>query len=346
MATQSKAQLLNEVHTLLKKRYKPKADRGNGRLSVLEAVIYGLCHEATTREQANQALSRFKDGFFDWNEVRVSSIEEIQTTLAGLSDTEARGQRIRRFLRQLFERTYGFSLEAQTKKSLKDAIKSLQEYEALGSDYVLATVIQQALGGHAIPVDEPARRVLERLGHRRRPRPTIPALRAVLERAVPEEPGSRVHRTDRRAGPRHLRRGGTRLPALRSPEDLSDRSGPPGAGRQCVEIVTAEDPQDRPRQEQGTGHAHQDRQGKGDRQEVNDLAVFDVPRRAGSDVVCHRPGQSGGLGRRSPLRVNMTQGGTSNRRRVIMVGSIRRDTPGPGVPFDRRDDDDVDGACR
>ena len=188
MATQSKAQLLNEVHTLLKKRYKPKADRGNGRLSVLEAVIYGLCHEATTREQANQALSRFKDGFFDWNEVRVSSIEEIQSTLAGLTDTEARGQRIRRFLRQLFERTYGFTLEAQTKKSLKDAIKSLQEYEALGSDYVLATVIQQALGGHAIPVDEPARRVLERLGIADSGT-DYSALRAVLERAVPKNRG-------------------------------------------------------------------------------------------------------------------------------------------------------------
>ena len=111
MATQSKAQFLNDVHTLLKKRYKPKPDRGDARLSVLEAVVYGICHEGTTREQANQALSRFKDEFFDWNEVRVSSIEEIQSALAGLPDTEARAQRIRRFLRQLFEKTYGFTLE-------------------------------------------------------------------------------------------------------------------------------------------------------------------------------------------------------------------------------------------
>src|SRR5690348_5520244 len=158
MATQSKAQLLNEVHTLLKKRYKPKPDRNNGRLTVLEAVIYGLCHEGTTREQANQALSRFKDGFFDWNEVRVSTVEEVQDALAGLPESEGRAQRIRRFLRQLFERTYGFTLDALTKKSLKDAVKALHDYEAFSSDYVLATVIQQALGGHAIPVDEPARR--------------------------------------------------------------------------------------------------------------------------------------------------------------------------------------------
>jgi endonuclease-3 len=189
MATQSKAQLLNEVHTLLKKRYKPKADRSNGRLTVLEAIVYGLCREGTTREQANQALSRFKDGFFDWNEVRVSSIEEIESALAGLTDTEARAQKIRRFLRQLFERTYGFTLEGVTKKTLKDAIKALQDYEALGSDYVLATVVQQALGGHAIPVDEPSRRVLKRLGIAEAESDSH-ALRAVLERAVPKNRGT------------------------------------------------------------------------------------------------------------------------------------------------------------
>src|SRR4051794_2080060 len=189
MATQSKAQLLNEVHTLLKKRYKPKADRGNGRLPVLEAVIYGLCHEGTTREQANQALSRFKDGFFDWNEVRVSTVDEIQGALAGLPETEGRAQRIRRFLRQLFERTYGFTLEPLAKKSLKDSIKALQEYEAFGSDYVLATVIQQSLGGHAIPVDEPARRALIRLGVVDADT-DLATLRATLERAVPKNRGS------------------------------------------------------------------------------------------------------------------------------------------------------------
>src|SRR5205823_11056868 len=100
MAPQSKSQFLNEVYSHLKKRYKPKPDKGAGRLTVLEAVVYASCHEGTTREQANQALSRFKDGFFDWNEVRVSTIDEIQGVLAGLPDPEPRAQRIRRFLRQ------------------------------------------------------------------------------------------------------------------------------------------------------------------------------------------------------------------------------------------------------
>lgn len=186
MASQSKTQLLNHVHTLLKRRYKPKVDRNASKLSVLKAVVYGICHEDTTREHANQALSRFNDEFFDWNEIRVSSVEEIEETLAGIPEPETRAQRIRRFLRQLFNRTYGFTLDALTKKPLKEALKTLRTYEAFESDYVTATVIQNALGGHAIPVDKPGQRALRRLGITE---PEVPALRAAIERAVPKNRG-------------------------------------------------------------------------------------------------------------------------------------------------------------
>jgi endonuclease III len=187
MATQSKAQFLTDVHTLLKRRYKPKADRNAGRLSVLKAVVYGICHENTTRENANQALSRFKDEFYDWNEVRVSDVDEIRDNLAGIPEPEERARRIRRFLRQLFNRTYGFNLDGLTKKPLKEALKVLHTYEAFSSDYVTATVIQQALGGHAIPIDKDTHRALERLGITEA---SIPDLRAVVERAVPKNRGA------------------------------------------------------------------------------------------------------------------------------------------------------------
>jgi endonuclease-3 len=185
MAAQSKAQFLNDVYAHLKKRYKPKPDKAGARLPVLEAVVYAICHEGTTREQANQALSRFKDGFFDWNEVRVSTIDEIQGVLAGLPDPEPRAQKIRRFLRQLFDKTYGFTLEPLTKKPLKESLKALSEYEAFQSDYVEATVTRLSLGGHAIPIDPPLRRVMERL-HMAEPGTGAAALRSFLERSVPK----------------------------------------------------------------------------------------------------------------------------------------------------------------
>jgi endonuclease-3 len=186
MATQSKAQLLTDVHALLKKRYKYKPDKNASRLSVLKATIYGICHEDTTREQANQAISRFNDEFFDWNEIRVSAVDEIEESLAGIPEPEPRAQKIRRFLRQLFNRTYSFTLDPLVKKPLKEALKVLKNYEAFASDYVTATVIQQALGGHAIPIDKSGVRVLHRLGFAE---PDAPALRATVERAVPKNRG-------------------------------------------------------------------------------------------------------------------------------------------------------------
>src|SRR5208283_5120361 len=163
MATQSKSLFLTDVHAQLKRRYKPKPDRSAGRLSVLEAVVYGICHE-----------------------VRVSPIAEVQETLADIPDPQGRAERIRRFLRQLFSKTYGFSLEPLTKKPLKEALKVLHAYEAFSSDYVTATVIQQALGGHAIPIDSATRRALERLGISDS---DLPSLRSILERAVPKNRG-------------------------------------------------------------------------------------------------------------------------------------------------------------
>lgn len=183
MATTSKTQFLTEVQTILKKRYKIASLVE--KLTILEAVVYGICHEDSTREQANQALSRFKDGFFDWNEVRVSSLEEIQGILAGMTDSEGRAFRIRRFLRQLFEKTYGFNLEALTKKPQKESIKALEEYNAFASDYVLAAVTRLALGGHAIPVDASSLRSLKRLGIADDSTDS-PTLRGILERAVPK----------------------------------------------------------------------------------------------------------------------------------------------------------------
>ena len=201
---------------LLKRRYKLKADRNATRLSVLKAVVYGICHEDTTREHANQALSRFKDEFFDWNEVRVSGVEEIQESLAGIPEPEERAQHIRRFLRQLFNRTYGFTLDALAKKPLKEALKVLQTYEAFSSDYVTATVIQQALGGHAIPIDKDTHRALSGWGSPSR-RPGPPRRAGACR---PQEPRRRIPRPDRGPRQRHLHRRRAGMPPLRAAQDL------------------------------------------------------------------------------------------------------------------------------
>ena len=124
MASQSKAQFLNEVHALLKKRYKPKADRAPrgsrcSRRSSTGSATRGPPASRPTRPSRGSRTSSSTG-------TRSGSARSTRSraALAGLPDPEPRAQRIRRFLRQLFEKTYGFNLEALTKKPLKESLKT------------------------------------------------------------------------------------------------------------------------------------------------------------------------------------------------------------------------------
>ena len=109
-----------------------------------------------------------------------------------MRSAEARSQRLINFLQEVFETTFSFDLEALHKKGLKQAAKQLSRYEA-ANDYAVAWVIQQSLGGHAIPMDEPTLRVLQRLGlvdgdggHNG----DMEALRASVEHQIPKSRGA------------------------------------------------------------------------------------------------------------------------------------------------------------
>src|SRR5258708_4923178 len=76
------------------------------RRPVLEQFLYALCREGVTREQADCAYRGLREQFFDWNEVRVSSVRELADSLQSLPNSEARAQRIIEFLQEVFETTF------------------------------------------------------------------------------------------------------------------------------------------------------------------------------------------------------------------------------------------------
>ncbi len=186
MAASSKAQLLEKFQNQLVRRYKPTL--WQSKRTVLEAVVFGICHEESTLEEAEEALARLRSASFDWNELRVSSVSEIEEQLNPLAKAELKAQRIKKFLLQLFSKTYGFDLEKLGKKPLKEAVQVLQSFESSKSDFVIATVVQQSLSGHAIPLDALKQRCLERLGVAD-PGTTSRESRPALERAVPKQRG-------------------------------------------------------------------------------------------------------------------------------------------------------------
>ena len=183
--TTNKQQLLDRSLKLLDKKFPVPPEPP--KRPVMEELLYAICREGVPTARADAAFKRLKDAFFDWNEVRVSTVPEVAEALAGLPDAGARAQRVVEFLQELFEMTYSFSLEDLEKKGLKQAAKQLARYQAV-NDFGVAWVTQRSLGGHAIPVDAPTLRTVIRLGLTEDE--TKPdAVRASLEHQVPKAKG-------------------------------------------------------------------------------------------------------------------------------------------------------------
>jgi endonuclease-3 len=181
----NKQRLLTQLFTALKNRY------GTGEpvsRPVFEQLVYAICREETTRAKADRAYRALGERFFDWNEMRVSSLREIEEALAGLPDVEAKAQRLLSLLQEVFETTFSFDLEGLQKKGVKQTAKQLSRYQAV-NDYAVAWVIQHALGGHAVPLDSPSLRVLRRLGLLETDQEDPETLRASLEHLIPKVRG-------------------------------------------------------------------------------------------------------------------------------------------------------------
>lgn len=156
-----KQSIARKVVSQLKKRYKgplPKDDR-----PILETVIYAICLENSSYEEAEKAYRRLETDFFDLNEVRVSSITELAATLEPLSDPEWRALRIRSILHFVFEKNFAFDFEGLRRKTLELATRQLDRIKEL-SPFVRCYTLQATLGSHLVPIDDACLKVLAWLG--------------------------------------------------------------------------------------------------------------------------------------------------------------------------------------
>jgi endonuclease-3 len=181
----NKQRVLHQIFTTLKKRYEPTEPEAR---SVLDQFLYAICREGAPREQADRAFRNLQERFFDWNEVRVSSVREVEEALDEIPEAEIRANRLISFLQEVFETTFSFDLELLHKKGLKQAAKQLARYQA-ASDYVVSWVVQKSLGGHAIALDAPSLAILRRLGLVDEHEKDLETLRASLEHLVPKARG-------------------------------------------------------------------------------------------------------------------------------------------------------------
>ena len=69
-------------------------------------------------DAAEQVFKTLKDDYFDWNEVRVSTIRELAEVTKPLNDPADAATRLKQMLQSVFERDYSFDLEPLKKQNI------------------------------------------------------------------------------------------------------------------------------------------------------------------------------------------------------------------------------------
>ncbi len=121
-------------------------------MPVLETMLFGVCLEDNPWAQAEASLKKLMTSYFDVNEIRVSSISELEQTLAPLKDADWKGLRIRAILRYVFESTYSYDFEKLRRQTLEQALKTLKKIQEM-SPFVRDFILHEILGSHVVCLD-------------------------------------------------------------------------------------------------------------------------------------------------------------------------------------------------
>src|SRR5438477_6895200 len=161
MTATNRTSQIAKVYKVLKKHYKPLAPPAER--TALGHLIYACLLENARFEAADEAFAKLKELYFDWNEVRVTTVTELAEGMGGIPDPSAAAQRVKKALQSIFEANYSFDIEPLKKQNLGKAEKDLEKVNG-STPFVRSYVTQNALGGHSIPVSKGALDALYAVG--------------------------------------------------------------------------------------------------------------------------------------------------------------------------------------
>jgi endonuclease-3 len=185
MPALNRASLIAKTHKVLKQHYdvhKPEKD-----YPLLEQLLFACCLENAPFALAEKVYHRLTSNFFDWNEVRVSTVNELAEVMKDLPEPSVAASNLKKVLQGVFESTYSFDLEPLKKQNISQGIKRLQSIEGV-TPFVQAFAVQRGLDGHSIPLDRGALEVLMILGIATPPEAAAGQVTG-LERAIPKNKG-------------------------------------------------------------------------------------------------------------------------------------------------------------
>jgi endonuclease-3 len=193
MAAKNRATQINKVLKVVKKHYKPVAPPKER--SLLQYLIYACLLENSLHDAAEKAFQSLSTDYFDWNEVRVSTIKELAEVCKPLNDPNEAATRLKRVLQSVFETHYSFDLEPLKKLNIGVAVKTLEKYNG-STPFIVAYVTQQALGGHSIPINQGLLQSMHVVGvvsDGEAAKGTVPGLERIVPKSKGAEVGSQLH---------------------------------------------------------------------------------------------------------------------------------------------------------
>lgn len=101
MATPNRAALITRTLKVLKKHYKPVAPPKDR--SLFEHLLFACLVEDSPAETAEQVFATLKNDYFDWNEVRVSTIRELTDIMKSLVNPAEAAARLKQTLHSVYE---------------------------------------------------------------------------------------------------------------------------------------------------------------------------------------------------------------------------------------------------
>ena len=189
----TRATLISKLQKVLKKHYKPVVAAGER--SILEQILYACCLENSKNDAADVAFARLQETYFDWNEVRVTTVTELTEVMNNLADPQGSARRLKQSLQSIFETHYTFDIDAMAKQNLGKSVKELTSHKGI-TPFVLSYVVQYGLSGHSIPINEGALESLRIIGiitENEYKKKQVPGMERAIPKTKGHEFGSLIH---------------------------------------------------------------------------------------------------------------------------------------------------------
>lgn len=158
----SRQKELKKLYKKLKKRYPDDPVALSRDRKLLEHLVFAVFLENAKREVARAAFAAMERYYIDWNEIRVSTANEIADVVDMIPDATRAGERLRRLLQWIFDATYKFDLEelrAQGRSAVVEFLKTVPFSTAFMNDYAALF----GVGEGPLPLSEGALRALRLL---------------------------------------------------------------------------------------------------------------------------------------------------------------------------------------